>query len=514
MFRIDASEVRDEFGLDKRESKLFTLNEIRAQVDRFNTLVEAAGKKDVRDQTFKDKKLLELDRRIRTFTMIAVSFRLPAPQEIPAELFPEGTTEMQRQMFSLEQLENRMKAVESMAAPAIVPPVAIGDIVKEDNPKWSAFAPAFFAMAATAPSETANPKRPGVSTFGEMISAYAKEDPAAFNAAVDKHLASLEPQAGAYYQPWKVSLERWTESNWPTGVAMGLYMLALILSLVELMFQTPRLRSATWNILIIALTIHTLALVTRIVITGRAPVINIYSSAVFIGWAGVIFGIVQERVFRFGVGNLIASGAGVLALLVAYGLSSGDTMPVLQAVLDTQFWLGTHVISVTLGYTATMVAGLLGIVYLIGTWIGTSQRTRKELYRSIYGATCFGILFSFVGTVLGGLWADDSWGRFWGWDPKENGALLIVIWNAMMLHARWDAMVAARGFSILAIGGNIVTAWSYFGTNELGIGLHSYGFTSGVLMWLSIFIASQALFIVAGIFIRPRTPDNEVQMLH
>lgn len=511
MFRIDASEVRDEFGLEKRESKLFTLNEIRSQVDRFNTLVEAAAKKDVRDQTFKDKKLLELDRRIRAFTMVAVSFRLPTPQEIPAEFFPEGTTEMQRRMFSLEQLERRMKAVEEMAAPAIVPPAPGGDLVNEDNPKWSAFGPAFFAMAATAPSENPAPARPGISTFGDIISGYAKEDPAAFNEAVDKHLASLAPEAGVYYQPWKVSLERWTESNWPTGVAMGLYMLALTLTLVELMIQLPRLRSGTWGILIIALSIHTISLLTRIVITGRAPVINIYSSAVFIGWAGVIFGIIQERIFRYGVGNLIAAGSGVLALLVAYGLSSGDTMPVLQAVLDTQFWLGTHVISVTLGYTATMVAGLLGIVYLIASWIGTSQRSRKELYRSIYGATCFGILFSFVGTVLGGLWADDSWGRFWGWDPKENGALLIVIWNAMMLHARWDAMVAARGFSILAIGGNIVTAWSYFGTNELGIGLHSYGFTSGVLMWLSVFIASQMLFIVAGLIIRPRGSDGDLQ---
>jgi hypothetical protein len=77
---------------------------------------------------------------------------------------------------------------------------------------------------------------------------------------------------------------------------------------------------------------------------------------------------------------------------------------------------------------------------------------------------------------------------------------LIVIWNALMLHARWDGMVAAKGFSILAIGGNIVTAWSWFGTNELGIGLHSYGFTSGVLMWLSVFMGVQLAFIIAGIF--------------
>ena len=124
------------------------------------------------------------------------------------------------------------------------------------------------------------------------------------------------------------------------------------------------------------------------------------------------------------------------------------------------------------------------------------------MYRCIYGATCFGFLFSFVGTVLGGLWADDSWGRFWGWDPKENGALLIVIWNALMLHARWDGMVSGRGFAALAIGGNIVTAWSWFGTNELGIGMHSYGFTSGVLMWLTIYILLQFAFVGIDMIMR------------
>jgi hypothetical protein len=108
------------------------------------------------------------------------------------------------------------------------------------------------------------------------------------------------------------------------------------------------------------------------------------------------------------------------------------------------------------------------------------------------------MFFSFFGTVLGGLWADDSWGRFWGWDPKENGALIIVLWNALLLHARWDKLVADRGLALLAIGGNVVTAWSWFGVNELGIGLHSYGFTDGVLFALGTFVLSQLVLILAG----------------
>ena len=102
----------------------------------------------------------------------------------------------------------------------------------------------------------------------------------------------------------------------------------------------------------------------------------------------------------------------------------------------------------------------------------------------IYGVVCFATLLSFVGTVLGGIWADQSWGRFWGWDPKENGALLIVIWNALILHARWAGMVKERGMAVLAVVGNMVTAWSWFGTNQLGVGLHAYGFMSGAVFYL------------------------------
>ena len=80
-----------------------------------------------------------------------------------------------------------------------------------------------------------------------------------------------------------------------------------------------------------------------------------------------------------------------------------------------------------------------------------------------------------------GLWADDSWGRFWGWDPKENGALIIVLWNALTLHARWGKLVKERGLAVLAVAGNIAVTWSWFGVNELGVGLHSYGFTEGAL---------------------------------
>src|SRR5262245_21509733 len=123
----------------------------------------------------------------------------------------------------------------------------------------------------------------------------------------------------------------------------------------------------------------------------------------------------------------------------------------------------------------------------------------KSLARMIYGIICFATLFSFVGTVLGGIWADQSWGRFWGWDPKENGALIIVLWNALILHLRWGGMVRERGLVNCAIVGNIVTSWSWFGVNMLGIGLHSYGFKSGTSLWLMAFVNSQLLLLASGL---------------
>jgi ABC-type transport system involved in cytochrome c biogenesis permease subunit len=187
-------------------------------------------------------------------------------------------------------------------------------------------------------------------------------------------------------------------------------------------------------------------------------------------------------------------------LLIAYALAAdGDTFTVLQAVLDTQFWLATHVVCITLGYATTFAAGLLGVIYLLCMgW--RYPALGKAMTSMIYGTLCFAIFFSFVGTVLGGLWADDSWGRFWGWDPKENGALIIVLWNALILHARWGGMIRQRGLAVLAVIGNITTSWSWFGVNELGVGLHSYGFTEGVLRNLGLFVVSQLVIVLFALW--------------
>jgi ABC-type transport system involved in cytochrome c biogenesis permease subunit len=260
-------------------------------------------------------------------------------------------------------------------------------------------------------------------------------------------------------------------------------------------------RSAVW-LVGLAFVIHTTGLIYRMVLEARPPVTNLYSSAIFIGWGAVVLGLVLEKIHRNGIGAVAAAGMGFITLVIAQNLAvGGDTMEMMRAVLDTNFWLATHVVAVTTGYASTFVAGFLALIYILrGVFTKTlDEATGKSLARMVYGIVCFATLFSFVGTVLGGIWADQSWGRFWGWDPKENGALIIVLWNALILHLRWGGMIQERGLINCAIFGNVVTSWSWFGVNMLGIGLHSYGFTDAAFKWLMLFVVSQLGFIVLGL---------------
>jgi ABC-type transport system involved in cytochrome c biogenesis permease subunit len=234
---------------------------------------------------------------------------------------------------------------------------------------------------------------------------------------------------------------------------------------------------------------------------GRPPVTNLYSSALFVGWGSVLLCLFLECFYKNGIGSVCASTIGFVTLLIAHNLQlDGDTLEMLRAVLDTNVWLATHVVAVTLGYSSVALAGLLGIIYIFRGLFTTSfdEGTASSLGRMIYGIVCFATLFSFVGTILGGIWADQSWGRFWGWDPKENGALLIVLWNAIILHSRWGGFIGERGLAVMSVFGNIVVSLSWFGVNMLGVGLHSYGFMDRAFGTLMTFIASQLVIMALG----------------
>lgn len=359
----------------------------------------------------------------------------------------------------------------------------------------------------------------------------------------------------------KIAYESYINGFAPQFYTIFLYLTGLALAFFSWLGFRKSLWRSAMGVTVVAFVVHSFYLYARMQISGRPPVTNLYSSAVFIGWGIVLGAFIFEYISRLGLLNAIGCATGAATLCMAWflGIDEGDTLSVMQAVLDTQFWLATHVVCVTVGYSATFLAGMLSIVYcvnygekrfslisrvLLGTigigvllgfaglkneygfslggvfslgyvWYAavfrksSSEESGAELLgKVIYGVICFALFFSFIGTVLGGLWADDSWGRFWGWDPKENGALLIVIWNALILHARWDKMVRNYGTAVLAIAGNIVTAWSWFGVNELGAGLHKYGFTEGRLMYLMLFALGNAVFIGLAVASRAALSRN------
>jgi ABC-type transport system involved in cytochrome c biogenesis permease subunit len=288
----------------------------------------------------------------------------------------------------------------------------------------------------------------------------------------------------------------------PFTHSMVLYVLAFLLACGSWLGWSRPLNRSAFYLLLLALVVHTFGLLSRMYLQERPPVTNLYSSAIFIGWGAVIVALILERIFRDGIGAACAGAIGFITLIIAHHLAgSGDTLEMLQAVLDTNIWLATHVVAITTGYSAMFLAGMLAMIYIVrGVFTRSLKReTADSLARMTYGVVCFATVFSFVGTVLGGIWADQSWGRFWGWDPKENGAVLIVLWCAVILHARWGGFIRQRGLMIMAIFGNVVTSFSWFGVNMLGVGLHSYGFMQKAFPWLVGFIASQlALMAVAA----------------
>ena len=284
----------------------------------------------------------------------------------------------------------------------------------------------------------------------------------------------------------------------PFTHSMVLYVLAFLFACASWLIWTRPLNRTAFYLLLLALAIHTFGLISRIYLQERPPVTNLYSSAIFIGWGAVIVALILERIFRDGIGAVCAGAIGFVTLIIAHHLAgNGDTLEMLQAVLDTNIWLATHVVAITTGYSAMFLAGMLAIIYILrGVFTRSlTQPVAISLTRMTYGIVCFATFFSFVGTVLGGIWADQSWGRFWGWDPKENGAILIVLWCAMILHARWGRFIGQRGLMMMAVFGNVITSFSWFGVNMLGVGLHSYGFMEKAFPWLCGFIFSQLVLI-------------------
>ena len=347
-----------------------------------------------------------------------------------------------------------------------------------------------------------------VALLSKLRPAYIDNDADRFNSTLETYLAKVNAEGPAEMSPFRLKTERFYNSFSPFYISSIIYLVAFFAVVLGWIGWRDSWNRAAYGLLILGLVIHIYGLVARVAISGRPPVTNLYSSVLFVSAAMVVKMLIVERISKLGIGTLMAGCGAFLALLWAWTMTivDGDTFTVMVAVLDTQFWLATHVVIISVGYAATFGAGLLGFAFIVSSLLSpamANKQNRKSMIDVIYGVVCFGLLCSFFGTVLGGLWGDDSWGRFWGWDPKENGALMIVLWNAVVLHARWGGMVRERGLAALAVLGNIVVLWSWKGVNAMGVGLHAYAGTDDNDTLYRIMMVAGAHAIVAALVLIP-----------
>jgi ABC-type transport system involved in cytochrome c biogenesis permease subunit len=507
-----------ETGVEKSGLRYYTFQELTPLLDEIGAQGRKAGEIEDAHRTTYQKQVLKLASGVILYQRLKNSVEPSGARDFAGLIadyqaaIPAGMEAFRAQksggkvdevaLRKFAGLAQQFDALADMAYPLIIPPLDPA----ADRQGWvNIGANLLGAIQGRA-------LHPVVGNYAQMADSYAQGRAADFNRSVADYQSWLGRQFSReaakarseyYFNQIKVFLH-----------ATIIYLFAFVLAGGALLTYgvlpglSESLRRSAFYLIALAFVVHSFGLIYRMVLEGRPPVTNLYSSAIFIGWGACALGLVLERVYKVGLGCAVAALSGFVTLLIAHNLAlGGDTMEMMRAVLDTNFWLATHVVAITLGYSSTFVAGGLGLAYVVlGLFTpllavkvggaGGQTSLGQALAKMVYAIVCFAALFSFAGTVLGGIWADQSWGRFWGWDPKENGALLIVIWNVIILHARWGRLVEDRGLMNLAIFGNIITAWSWFGVNMLGIGLHSYGFMDAAFKWLMIFNGAHILIML------------------
>lgn len=527
VFRIDNEEVQQLIGFKTADRNHFAWAEIEPHMARVAEAADKAAQKEASSRTPFESGVMKLGRAAQQHHMLGEVTFIPGdlPPSVPPirEYWTWITTlrDASEKLTAnkaagsglaldpqtekvLTALITRYRDIQNEGKVGLVPPLPAD---KTADGRWNNLGAALLDVTQGRALDT-----PAIlPAYAELAEAYRKGDNTAANAKVTE-LAGLYPDNQGGLNAAKLRAEHTFNRAEPFYKGTLLYALAGLAVLGGwISLRRWPLALGFW-LLAAGAAVHTAGMLARMWIQDRPPVTNLYSSAVFVGWGAALLGLIVERFWKNGVGTVVAAIVGFASLIIAHnlGASGDDSMEVMRAVLDSNFWLATHVVVVTFGYSAMFVAGILAAVALVRRVADRSftAETEASITRAAYGSLCFAALTSFVGTMLGGIWADQSWGRFWGWDPKENGALLIVLWCAVALHARLGGLVSRTGFLQLLVVGNIVTAWSWFGTNMLGVGLHSYGFTDAAFAALVSFVASQLVIIALG-RLKPRRAATE-----
>ncbi|MCX6889739.1 MAG: cytochrome c biogenesis protein ResB [Verrucomicrobia bacterium] len=511
-FRVEHPNVLKRVGGNPEKSLYVSWDGILKNSAELSKAAEKARSRAQADRDTEDRALLQLESAARQYATLSMTF---IPGDLPADVTPRreyaawiaaigrAIAEMNASATgkafdpelqkTVKTFVERYQDFEREGVIGLMPPKDETSLARWDN----------LGASLLGVINDKKVHRAGLAEDG-IITRYA-DFSMAWREGKDDDCARLSSAIAASLKgPWSAKAE--SEASFgrlqPFYWLLIAYVVVVLMVLVSWVTGSETLRVWGYRLLLLFFILHTAALGYRMWLHGRPPVTNLYSTGIFVAWGAVGMGILLERVWKNGIGAVATGITGFVSLIVAHnlGLSGEDNLESVRAVLDTNFWLATHVTIVTLGYSATFVAGLLGALHLALRAFKKDYNWGDSVARAAYGILAFAVMASFIGTMLGGIWADQSWGRFWGWDPKENGAILIVLWCALCLHARWGGLVRREGLMQLLVFGNMVTAWSWFGTNLLGVGLHSYGFTESGFFWLMIFWASQLALIALGWF--------------
>lgn len=345
-----------------------------------------------------------------------------------------------------------------------------------------------------------------LSTFGKLAEAWKRADASAFAeeaSSLSGQLRSMDPER----YPERSELDRELLYNRLNayGWAWKAYLLAFLVLLFFGFRDKVWLRRLGVLLALVGFGFHATGIGLRWAIAGRAPVSDMYESLVFMSWGVMAIGIGLEFIYKTRFFVFGASLMGFLALMFSEHLPLDSSINPLVPVLAHTSWLSIHVMTIMLSYSAFALAmGLAHIVLGIQIFRPGKTLVLRELSSLLYKTLQVGVLFLAAGIAFGAIWANESWGRYWGWDPKETWSLITFFIYMIIIHARFAAWIGSFGLAILSIVGFLSVVMTYYGVNYvLASGLHSYGFSSGGTLFAAIYVLVEVA-IILGAWVRYR----------
>lgn len=351
-----------------------------------------------------------------------------------------------------------------------------------------------------------------LATFAQVLKSYDAHDAEGFTSN-SQDLFQLLGQLGTKesVDTGKIALEVHFNSLKPFQWAWILHLIAFILIGLSFLFASRALYIPGFIAFLAGIGMSAYGFTLRCIIAGRPPVSNMYESLIWVTFGMTVFALIFELIYK---NRQFAAAGSALAVI---GFVLADNVPTildpsiqpLEPVLRSNFWLTIHVLTITLSYAAFLLSLGIGHVCLWTLWkhAGDKERLKKQI-QLLYRVVQVGIVMLAAGTILGGVWASYSWGRFWGWDPKETWALIALLGYVAILHGRLAGWLKEKGFIIGVVLAFLGVLMAWYGVNFiLGAGLHSYGFSKGGLPYVIGFVTIE-LVLVAIVGFKSK-PDHK-----